>query len=79
MEDIAGSITTKNLNALVNYARLTIGSEIFLIYSPEYLALAILEEDVLANKCGFVNIIAASKNFLSLEIAIDEIYEQISR
>ena len=66
------------LNGLVNFARLTIDSEIFLIISPNYLALAILEE-VIEKKCGFVNIVAESKNFLSIEAAIDELYLKISQ
>lgn len=67
------------LNGLVNFARLTIDSEIFLIISPNYLALAILEEEVIEKKCGFVNIVAESKNFLSIEAAIDELYLKISQ
>ena len=72
-------ISTTNLNALVNYARMTIDSEIFLLFSPDYLALALLENEVLEKKSGFITILAESKNYLSLEEAIDEIYSKISQ
>lgn len=71
-------ISTANLNALVNYARMTVDSDIFLIFSPDYLALALLEDEVLERKSNFISIIAESKNYLSLELAIDEIYSKIA-
>jgi len=72
------TVSIASLNALVNYARMTIDSDIFLIFSSDRIALALLEEEVFQNKNGFVAIIAESKNYLSIESAIDEIYNQIS-
>jgi len=72
------TVSIASPNALVNYARMTIDSDIFLIFSSDRIALALLEEEVFQNKNGFVAIIAESKNYLSIESAIDEIYNQIS-